>query len=243
MRRPMRSPSEPNSAAPSGRTIIPIPKVPRLASSAATGSVAGKKRLPNQVASEAKVRKSYHSRKVPKQAETTTCRLDARGGGRMSGHGRTGKETMEADEEANYRLPRSTASVGKKAFLLSLLLQTSRSDLMVPRLDAAGWSDQVWISAGQDRLITALTSSASVRTPIFSMTRARWASTVFMLIAEFVGDLLVQLAGDDQLHHLAFTLGQLFDPVAQGMAAFALGRRVRSRVRGRGGCARAGLRR
>ncbi|MBS1161889.1 MAG: hypothetical protein H6R15_4308 [Proteobacteria bacterium] len=44
-----------------------------------------------------------------------------------------------------------------------------------------------WMAGGNShidyfKLITALTSSASVRTPIFSMTRARWASTVFMLM-------------------------------------------------------------
>jgi hypothetical protein len=47
---------------------MPTPKVARLAKRAVLGSLEGKKREPKTTARVAKVRKSYHSRKVPKQA-------------------------------------------------------------------------------------------------------------------------------------------------------------------------------
>ena len=53
---------------------MPTPKVARLASRAATGSVWGKKIWARWEARAAKVRKSYHSRKVPKQAAVATWR-------------------------------------------------------------------------------------------------------------------------------------------------------------------------
>ena len=55
------------------------------------------------------------------------------------------------------------------------------------------------------------------------MTRARCASTVFMLMFSVVGDLLVQLAGDDEVHHFAFALGELFEAVRDGPVALAAG--------------------
>src|SRR5512135_651883 len=73
-RRPCLSASEPNRAEPSGRTTMPTPKVARLINSAAVGLSGGKNSTLKYVASEAKVRKSYHSRKVPKQAARTTLR-------------------------------------------------------------------------------------------------------------------------------------------------------------------------
>ena len=72
--RPIRSPIEPNIAAPIGLTIIPIPNVARLANRLALGSAEGKKVEPKKVAKVANIRKSYHSRKVPKQAAIATCR-------------------------------------------------------------------------------------------------------------------------------------------------------------------------
>jgi hypothetical protein len=51
---------------------MPTPKVTRLASRAVLGSLEGKKRGPKTTARVAKVRKSYHSRKVPKQAAIAT---------------------------------------------------------------------------------------------------------------------------------------------------------------------------
>ena len=71
-RRPMRSPILPNIAAPMGLTTIPTPKVARLAKRAVLGSLEGKKRGPKTTARVAKVRKSYHSRKVTKQAAMAT---------------------------------------------------------------------------------------------------------------------------------------------------------------------------
>jgi hypothetical protein len=71
-RRPTRSPILPNIAAPMGLTTIPTPKVARLAKRAVLGSLEGKKRGPKTTAKVAKVRKSYHSRKVPKQAAIAT---------------------------------------------------------------------------------------------------------------------------------------------------------------------------
>jgi hypothetical protein len=71
-RRPIRSPILPNIAAPTGLTTMPTPKVTRLASRAVLGSLEGKKRGPKTTARVAKVRKSYHSRKVPKQAAIAT---------------------------------------------------------------------------------------------------------------------------------------------------------------------------
>jgi hypothetical protein len=65
---PMRSPREPKKAAPKGLTIIPAPKVARLAKSPVTGSELGKNKGAKATARVAKVRKSYHSRKVPKHA-------------------------------------------------------------------------------------------------------------------------------------------------------------------------------
>jgi hypothetical protein len=55
-----------------GLTTIPTPKVARLAKRAVLGSLVGKKRGPKTTAIVAKVRKSYHSRKVPKQAAIAT---------------------------------------------------------------------------------------------------------------------------------------------------------------------------
>jgi hypothetical protein len=71
-RRPIRSPILPNIAAPMGLTTMPTPKVARLAKRAVLGSLEGKKRGPKTTARVAKVRKSYHSRKVPKQAAIAT---------------------------------------------------------------------------------------------------------------------------------------------------------------------------
>jgi hypothetical protein len=51
---------------------MPTPKVARLANKAVLGSLAGKKRGANTTAKVANVRKSYHSRKVPKQAAIAT---------------------------------------------------------------------------------------------------------------------------------------------------------------------------
>ena len=70
--RPMRSPILPKIAAPIGLTTIPTPKVARLANRAVLGSLEGKKRGAKTTASVAKVRKSYHSKKVPKQAAMAT---------------------------------------------------------------------------------------------------------------------------------------------------------------------------
>ena len=71
-RRPIRSPMLPNMAAPMGLTTIPTPKVARLANKAVLGSLDGKKRGPKTTARVAKVRKSYHSKNVPKQAAMAT---------------------------------------------------------------------------------------------------------------------------------------------------------------------------
>jgi hypothetical protein len=57
-----------------GLTTIPTPKVARLAKRPVLGSCEGKKRGPKKTAKVAKVRKSYHSRNVPKQAATATLR-------------------------------------------------------------------------------------------------------------------------------------------------------------------------
>jgi hypothetical protein len=51
---------------------MPTPKVARLAKRPVLGSLDGKKRGPKTTARVANVRKSYHSRKVPKQAATAT---------------------------------------------------------------------------------------------------------------------------------------------------------------------------
>jgi hypothetical protein len=48
----MRSPTRPNTSAPSGRTPKPAPNVARLASSAARSLPEGKKRSPKKTASE-----------------------------------------------------------------------------------------------------------------------------------------------------------------------------------------------
>jgi hypothetical protein len=71
-RRPIRSPILPKIAAPIGLTTIPTPKVARLANRAVFGSLEGKKRGAKTTARVANVRKSYHSRKVPKQAAMAT---------------------------------------------------------------------------------------------------------------------------------------------------------------------------
>jgi hypothetical protein len=71
-RLPIRSPILPKIAAPIGLTTIPTPKVARLAKSAVLGSLEGKNRGANTTARVAKVKKSYHSRNVPKQAAMAT---------------------------------------------------------------------------------------------------------------------------------------------------------------------------
>ena len=68
----MRSPILPNIAAPTGLTTMPTPKVARLASKPVLGSLEGKKSGPKTTAKVANARKSYHSRKVPKQAAIAT---------------------------------------------------------------------------------------------------------------------------------------------------------------------------
>jgi hypothetical protein len=65
---PIRSPSEPKNAAPRGRTTIPAPKVAKLARRPVIGSELGKNNGAKATARVAKVKKSYHSKKVPKQA-------------------------------------------------------------------------------------------------------------------------------------------------------------------------------
>ena len=72
--RPIRSPIEPKSAAPMGLTTIPAPKVARLANRPEVGSFDGKKSGPKTSAKVANVRKSYHSKKAPKQAAMATFR-------------------------------------------------------------------------------------------------------------------------------------------------------------------------
>ena len=62
----------PKIAAPIGLTTIPTPKVAKLANNPDAGSSDGKNRGPNTTAKVAKVRKSYHSKKVPKQAAIAT---------------------------------------------------------------------------------------------------------------------------------------------------------------------------
>jgi hypothetical protein len=69
---PIRSPRLPKMAAPMGLTTIPTPKVAKLARSAVLESLEGKNRGPKTTASVAKVRKSYHSKNVPKQAAIAT---------------------------------------------------------------------------------------------------------------------------------------------------------------------------
>jgi hypothetical protein len=71
-RRPMRSPILPKMAAPIGLTTMPTPKVARLAKRPVLGSLDGKNRGPKTTARVANVRKSYHSKKVPKQAAIAT---------------------------------------------------------------------------------------------------------------------------------------------------------------------------
>jgi hypothetical protein len=51
---------------------MPTPKVARLAKRPVLGSLDGKKRGPKTTARVANVRKSYHSKKVPKQAAMAT---------------------------------------------------------------------------------------------------------------------------------------------------------------------------
>ena len=66
--RPMRSPIEPKNAAPIGLTIIPTPKVAKLAKRLEEGSLDGKNKGPKVTAKAPKDKKSYHSKKVPKHA-------------------------------------------------------------------------------------------------------------------------------------------------------------------------------
>jgi hypothetical protein len=62
----------PKTAAPIGLTTMPTPNVARLAKRPVLGSFDGKKRGPKTTAKVAKVKKSYHSKKVPKQAAIAT---------------------------------------------------------------------------------------------------------------------------------------------------------------------------
>jgi hypothetical protein len=54
-----------------GLTTMPTPKVAKLAKRPALGSLVGKNRGARTTAKLAKVRKSYHSKKVPKQLART----------------------------------------------------------------------------------------------------------------------------------------------------------------------------
>jgi hypothetical protein len=62
----------PNIAEPMGLTTIPTPKVAKLAKRLEAGSADGKNKGPKITANVANVRKSYHSKKVPKQAAIAT---------------------------------------------------------------------------------------------------------------------------------------------------------------------------
>ncbi|WP_353433450.1 hypothetical protein [Polynucleobacter sp. MWH-UH23A] len=55
-----------------GLTTMPTPKVARLARRPALGSLDGKNNGPKMTAKLAKVRKSYHSKKVPKHVAIAT---------------------------------------------------------------------------------------------------------------------------------------------------------------------------
>jgi hypothetical protein len=72
----MRSPIEPNIAAPMGLTTIPTPNVARLARRVVLGSLEGKNKGAKTTAKVANVKKSYHSKKVPKQAARATLRYE-----------------------------------------------------------------------------------------------------------------------------------------------------------------------
>jgi len=61
-------------AAPIGLTTIPAPNVAKLAKSPVLGSLDGKNKGAKTTARVAKVRKSYHSKNVPKQAAIATFR-------------------------------------------------------------------------------------------------------------------------------------------------------------------------
>ena len=63
--RPKRSPTQPNSAPPTGRMRNPAAKVPNAARSEAVGSSAGKKCAPISRAKKPKRAKSYHSSTLP----------------------------------------------------------------------------------------------------------------------------------------------------------------------------------
>src|SRR5688572_2164221 len=76
--RPNRSPTQPNSAPPTGRITNPAAKVPNAASNEAVGFPAGKKCAPICWAKNPKRAKSYHSSMFP-TTPATTPRRTARG--------------------------------------------------------------------------------------------------------------------------------------------------------------------
>ncbi len=75
--RPYRSPTQPNSAPPTGRMMNPAAKVPKAASSEAVGSAAGKKCAPIWTAKKPNSAKSYHSRILPTTPAMTPRRTAA----------------------------------------------------------------------------------------------------------------------------------------------------------------------
>ncbi len=74
--RPSRSPITPKMMAPSGRKAKPAAKSPSAAISPAVGSSPAKKTFWIVVASEPKMKKSYHSNAVPADEAATTRFMD-----------------------------------------------------------------------------------------------------------------------------------------------------------------------
>ena len=71
----MRSPIDPNTSAPSGRTAKPAAKVSSAKISACVGPALAKKCLPMMAASEPKMKKSYHSKTVPAEEAAMTSQM------------------------------------------------------------------------------------------------------------------------------------------------------------------------
>ncbi len=74
--RPSRSPITPKMIAPSGRNAKPAANRPSAATSPAVGSSPAKKTFWMVVASEPKMKKSYHSNAVPADEAATTRFID-----------------------------------------------------------------------------------------------------------------------------------------------------------------------
>ena len=105
---------------------------------------------------------------------------------------------------------RFSTSRFRRTLLLAAIRAGSGSLREPSGRDAAGTS--VSVAARTPSSIAIRTSSGRLFARIFSMTRARWISTVRGLMSKPVGDNLIRIAGNKKVEDLALARCQAFEP-------------------------------